>query len=130
MKTFSWVVIGLVLMLGAGCASSSSAPAAAGPPADVTGLWSGGFYGPLSNSVSMQLKQQGAAVNGTIEVGGRADLSGPDDGQGQRQHAGIQPGQWRSGHHAGAGEHDLGHRVGRPVQGYKEVSVGPGPART
>lgn len=82
MKTFSWVVIGLVLMLGAGCASSSSAPAAAiGPPADVTGVWSGGFYGPLSNSVSMQLKQQGSAVNGTIEVGGRADLSGPITGK-------------------------------------------------
>jgi hypothetical protein len=76
MKTFSWVVIGLVLMFGAGCASSSSAPAATGPPVDVTGLWAGGFYGPLSNSVSMQLKQQGTAVTGTIEVGGRADLSG------------------------------------------------------
>ena len=70
MKTFSWVVIGLVLMFGAGCASSSSAPAATGPPVDVTGLWAGGFYGPLSNSVSMQLKQQGTAVTGTIEVSG------------------------------------------------------------
>jgi hypothetical protein len=76
MKTLSWLVIGLVLMLGAGCASSSSAPAATGPPVDVTGLWSGGFYGPASNSVSMQLKQQGTAVTGTIEVGGRADLNG------------------------------------------------------
>ena len=76
MKTLSWLVIGLVLMLGAGCASSSSAPAASVPPVDVTGSWAGGFYGPLSNSVSMQLKQQGTAVTGTIEVGGRADLSG------------------------------------------------------
>ena len=76
MKTFSWVVIGLVLMFGAGCASSSSAPAATGPPVDVTGLWAGGFYGPLSNSVSMQLKQQGTAVTGNIDVGGRSDLSG------------------------------------------------------
>ena len=77
MRKLSWLVIGLVLMLGAGCASSSSAPAAtSGPPADVTGSWSGGFYGPISNSVSMQLKQQGTAVTGTIEVGGRADLSG------------------------------------------------------
>jgi hypothetical protein len=79
MKTFSWVVIGLILVFGAGCASSSSSsPAAAvtGPPANVAGSWSGGFYGPLSNSVSMQLKQQGAAVTGTIDVGGRADLSG------------------------------------------------------
>jgi hypothetical protein len=76
MRTLSWIVIGLVLMFGAGCATSSSAPAATGPPVDVTGLWAGGFYGPLSNSVSMQLKQQGTAVTGTIEVGGRADLSG------------------------------------------------------
>ena len=77
MKTVSWVLIGLVLMLGAGCASSSSAPAAAsGPPANVAGSWSGGFYGALSNSVSMQLKQQGTAVSGNIDVGGRSDLSG------------------------------------------------------
>ena len=78
MKTLSWVVIGLVLMLGAGCASSSSsAPAAAtGPPANVAGSWSGGFYGALSNSVSMQLQQQGTAVTGNIDVGGRSDLSG------------------------------------------------------
>ncbi len=80
MKLFSWFVIGLILVFGAGCASSStssSAPSAAvGPPANVAGSWSGGFYGPLSNSVSMQLKQQGAAVTGNIEVGGRADLSG------------------------------------------------------
>jgi hypothetical protein len=77
MKTLSWVVIGLVLMLGAGCASSSSAPAAAsGPPANVAGSWNGGFYGALSNSVSMQLQQQGTAVTGNIDVGGRSDLSG------------------------------------------------------
>ena len=77
MKTFSWVVIGLVLMLGAGCASSSSQPAAStGPPANVAGSWSGGFYGAMSNSVSMQLQQQGTAVTGNIDVGGRTDLSG------------------------------------------------------
>ena len=78
MKTFSWVVIGLVLLLGAGCASSSSsAPAAStGPPANVAGSWNGGFYGALSNSVSMQLTQQGTAVSGNIDVGGRTDLSG------------------------------------------------------
>jgi hypothetical protein len=77
MKTLSWVVIGLVLMLGAGCASSSSAPAAStGPPANVAGSWSGGLYGPQSNSVSMQLQQKGTAVTGTIQVGGRTDLSG------------------------------------------------------
>jgi hypothetical protein len=78
MKTFSWVVIGLILVFGAGCASSSgSTPAAAsGPPANVAGSWNGGFYGALSNSVSMQLQQQGTAVTGTIDVGGRSDLSG------------------------------------------------------
>ena len=78
MKTFSWIVIGLVLVFGAGCASSSNAPAAAttGPPANVAGSWNGGFYGALSNSVSMQLTQQGTAVSGNIDVGGRSDLSG------------------------------------------------------
>jgi hypothetical protein len=78
MKTLSWVVIGLILVFGAGCASSSSSPSAAptGPPANLTGSWSGGFYGALSNSVSMQLQQQGTAVTGNIDVGGRSDLSG------------------------------------------------------
>jgi type IV secretory pathway TrbL component len=78
MKTLSWLVIGLVLVFGAGCASSSNAPAAAttGPPANVAGSWNGGFYGALSNSVSMQLTQQGTAVSGNIDVGGRSDLSG------------------------------------------------------
>ena len=78
MKTLSWLVIGLVLVFGAGCASSSNAPAAAttGPPANVAGSWNGGFCGALSNSVSMQLTQQGTAVSGNIDVGGRSDLSG------------------------------------------------------
>ena len=78
MKTLSWVVIGLILVFGAGCASSSSSPAAAvtGPPANVAGSWNGGFYGAASNSVSMQLQQQGSAVTGTIQVGGRSDLDG------------------------------------------------------
>jgi hypothetical protein len=81
MKTFSWIVIGLVLVFGAGCASSSTTAAApTGPPANVTGSWNGGFYGALSNSVSMQLQQQGTAVTGTIDVGGRADLNGPITG--------------------------------------------------
>src|SRR5262245_12615056 len=82
MKPFSWIVIGLVLVFGAGCASSSSsAPSAAvGPPANVAGTWNGGFYGPASNSVSMQLQQQGSAVTGTIQVGGRSDLDGPIKG--------------------------------------------------
>jgi hypothetical protein len=82
MKTFSWLVFGLVLVLATGCASSSDAPAAAttGPPANVAGNWNGGFYGALSNSVSMQLQQQGTAVTGTIDVGGWADLNGPITG--------------------------------------------------
>ena len=82
MKAFSWIVIGLVLVLGVGCASSSSSPSAAvtGPPANVTGTWSGGFYGPASNSISMQLQQQGSAVTGSIQVGGRTDLDGPIKG--------------------------------------------------
>jgi len=78
MKTLSWVVVGLVLVFGAGCASSSSSPAAStsGAPANVAGSWRGGFYGPVDNPVSMQLQQQGSAVTGNIDVGGRADLTG------------------------------------------------------
>jgi len=78
MKTYAWVVVGLVLLLGAGCASSdmSSSPAASGPPANVAGNWNGGLYGAASNSISMQLQQQGTAVTGNIDVGGRSDLSG------------------------------------------------------
>lgn len=78
MKAFSWIVIGLVLVFGAGCASSGSSQMAAptGPPANVAGSWNGGFYGAVSNSVSMQLQQQGTAVTGNIDVGGRTDLSG------------------------------------------------------
>ena len=82
MKTFSWVMIGLILMLGAGCASSSSSPSAAttGPPANVAGTWNGGFYGPADNSVTMQLQQQGSKLTGNINVGGRSDLNGPITG--------------------------------------------------
>ena len=82
MKTFSWVMIGLILVLGAGCASSSSSPSAAttGPPANVAGTWNGGFYGPADNSVSMQLQQQGSKLTGNINVGGRSDLNGPITG--------------------------------------------------
>jgi len=78
MKTYAWIVIGLVLLTVAGCASSdmSSPAAATGPPANVAGNWNGGLYGAASNSVSMQLQQQGTAVTGTIDVGGRTDLSG------------------------------------------------------
>lgn len=81
MKAFSWIVIGLVLVFGAGCASSDKAAAPySGPPVNVTGSWNGGFYGALSNSVSMQLQQQGTAVTGNIDVGGRSDLSGAISG--------------------------------------------------
>ena len=81
MKAFSWIVIGLVLVFGAGCASSSTTAAApTGPPANVAGNWNGGFYGAFSNSVSMQLQQQGTAVTGNIDVGGRTDLSGAISG--------------------------------------------------
>ena len=76
MKTSSLIVIGLVLLLAAGCASSSTSAPYSGPPVNVTGSWNGGFFGALSNSVSMQLQQQGQAVTGNIDVGGRSDLSG------------------------------------------------------
>jgi hypothetical protein len=78
MKRCAFVVVLLALgVMMAGCASTSSSQAAAGPPANVAGSWTGGTVGASGASVRMQLAQTGAAVNGNIEVAGRSDLSGP-----------------------------------------------------
>jgi hypothetical protein len=78
MKTFSFLVItGLVAFL-AGCAGTSSpAATASGPPANVAGSWRGGTIGAGGTTVALVLQQTGSKVTGSIDVGGRPDLTGP-----------------------------------------------------
>jgi hypothetical protein len=77
---FGVVALGAV----AGCASSTStAPSAAAnpaaPPGNVAGTWTGSI-GERRTPVTLILEQTGAAVRGTVEVAGRADVSGPVKG--------------------------------------------------
>jgi hypothetical protein len=82
MKTASFVALAVLAAFVAGCASTDSAASRrpAGPPANVAGSWSGFTVGAGGTSVSLELRQSGNAVTGTIEVGGRPDLSGPLEG--------------------------------------------------
>jgi hypothetical protein len=80
MKPGPFVAVGLVLVvLLAGCASARTPSVdAGGPPANVSGSWSGFTGGGGTGAaVTLVLNQSGAAVTGTIDVGGRADLRGP-----------------------------------------------------
>ena len=78
MRTCSLLVItGLVACL-AGCAGTSSpAATASGPPANVAGSWRGGTIGAGGATVALVLRQTGSNVTGSIDVSGRADLTGP-----------------------------------------------------
>ena len=81
MKIVSFVALAAFAAFVAGCASTDSGMSQpAGPPANVAGSWNGFTAGAGGTSVSLELKQNGSAVTGTIEVGGRADLSGPLQG--------------------------------------------------
>lgn len=73
----------LSIVVIAGCAKRGAAPppSAAVGPVDVTGTWTGSMgMGAASAPVRLQMKQTGASVTGDIDVGGRADLSGPVEG--------------------------------------------------
>jgi hypothetical protein len=95
-KCFTVVALtATVLMLAVGCASKSdSGSRAAAPPAttgsvaasptssDVTGLWQGNVgVGARTTSVSLNLREEGEALKGSLAVGGRPDLSGPVTGR-------------------------------------------------
>lgn len=81
MKTVSFVALAIFAVCVAGCASTDSAVSKpAGPPANVAGSWSGSTVGAGGTTVSLELKQNGSAVTGTIQIGGRPDLSGPLQG--------------------------------------------------
>jgi hypothetical protein len=78
MKTVSVLVIASLVGLLAGCAGmSGSAATASGPPANVAGSWQGGTIGAGGANVTLVLQQTGTKVTGSIDVGGRPDLTGP-----------------------------------------------------
>jgi hypothetical protein len=73
MRTCSFLVIAGFVAFLAGCAGTSSrAAAVSGPPANVAGSWRGGTIGAGGSTVALVLQQAGS-----IEVSGRADLTGP-----------------------------------------------------
>jgi hypothetical protein len=68
-------VLGLLMVVLAGCASSDTK--AAGPPADVNGTWTGSLTGGAA-TYTLVLKQTGTQVTGTLTGAGTAD--GPVEG--------------------------------------------------
>jgi hypothetical protein len=88
LKTLGAVLVGVAIVAVTGCSSSGSrsgssttgtAPSAAtAAPANVNGVWSGALVGGAP--VRMNLKQNGSDVQGDLNVGGRADISGPIEG--------------------------------------------------
>ena len=70
-------LLGLLIVVVAGCASSESSKMAAMPPADVNGTWTGGLVGGAA-TLTVVLKQTGANVTGTLSGAGTAD--GPIEG--------------------------------------------------
>lgn len=95
MKSCMVVLTTAVLVLALGCASKNgTASRAAAPPAttgsvaasptsaDLTGTWQGNAgVGARSTSVALELRQEGEALKGNLQVGGRPDLSGPVTGR-------------------------------------------------
>lgn len=81
MKAWSSVALAIFTLCLAGCAGTGGAgsPAAA-PPANVAGSWVGSTVGPGGGSTSLELKQNGSAVTGVIQIAGRPDVSGPIQG--------------------------------------------------
>jgi hypothetical protein len=78
MRTCSFLVIAGFVAFLAGCAGTSSRAATeSGPPANVAGSWRGGTIGVGGTAVALVLQQTGSKVTGSIEVSGRADLTGP-----------------------------------------------------
>jgi hypothetical protein len=72
-------LLGFSILLIASCAERTPSPVLArGAPVDVGGQWVGSAgVGATAAPVSLSLVQDGAAVSGTISIGGRPDLSGP-----------------------------------------------------
>jgi hypothetical protein len=80
LKACAGVVLGVLLVTGGGCATSSTTTAS-GPMANVNGTWTGSAGGgAVEAPVTMTLAQTGANVAGEFRIGGRPDLSGPVEG--------------------------------------------------
>jgi hypothetical protein len=81
MRQPSVVMLAMLCVLIAGCASSSPGPTSTAP-VDVTGTWQGTFRSPAGvvpvGSISLILQQTGTRVTGTASPGG--DLEGVVDG--------------------------------------------------
>ena len=78
-KHWQTSVIAVAILVFTGACAQSQPPqvVAGGPPANVAGTWTGSVgAGSQSTSATLNLEQQGNAVTGTVDVGGRADLSG------------------------------------------------------
>ena len=73
MKTFSTMMVGLVMLLVAGCAGAVG-PSTVAPTVDVTGKWAGTWVGTdlaLGNgAIAMTLKQTGSEYTGNLLVTG------------------------------------------------------------
>ena len=71
-------LLGLLIVVMAGCASTdSSSSSAKMPPADVNGTWTGGTS-TGATTYTLMLKQAGTRVTGTLSGAGTAD--GPIEG--------------------------------------------------
>jgi len=84
MRTSAVVMIGLVMLAVAGCASSAG-QATAPPTVDVTGKWSGTWTATQatlgSGSIQMTLKQTGSQADGNLLITGTlTDPSGYTQG--------------------------------------------------
>ena len=77
------LVLGLPILLSAGCASSPNSPSAP-PSVDVTGTWAGtwslGGAGTQTGSFTLRLQQTGSKVVGDRNFPGAANFSGPVEG--------------------------------------------------
>ena len=72
LKTASLLVLAAVMASVAGCASSNPSASAPTAPVDVTGTWTGNTQ-TSARTVTMQLKQTGKNVTGTLEGAGVLD---------------------------------------------------------
>ena len=84
MRPLPWV-IGLLLLVSAGCASSQSAPSVP-PSVEVTGTWAGtwnpgGPGTPGGGDYILRLQQTGSAVRGEVTLPGYANFSGALEGR-------------------------------------------------
>jgi hypothetical protein len=70
-------LLGLLIAMLAGCAGSKSPSASVTAPADVNGTWTGSTT-TGARTMTMQLKQTGTSVTGTLT--GAGTLDGPIEG--------------------------------------------------